>query len=243
MINILIVEDEFAIALDIEQRLQKLGYNSVGIASSYNEASSLLLENNNIDIALLDINLGVGKSGIDLGKMIKEKFNIPIIFLTAYSDDKTFEEAENANPYGYIIKPFNDNDIDRTIKIALQRFKEALNNNQQKNEPQNNKNVDILFVKDRNNLIKVNICDILWLEAMDNYTIIYTIDNKFIVNQFLKDVLTKLDANKFARIHRSYAVALNKISSIEDNTLYINNKNLNISRKYKKDLLDKIHLF
>jgi len=243
MINILIVEDEFAIALDIEQRLQKLGYNSVGIASSYNEASSLLLENNNIDIALLDINLGVGKSGIDLGKMIKEKFNIPIIFLTAYSDDKTFEEAENANPYGYIIKPFNDNDIDRTIKIALQRFKEALNNNQQKNEPQNNKNVDILFVKDRNNLIKVNICDILWLEAMDNYTIIYTIDNKYIVNQFLKDVLTKLDANKFARIHRSYAVALNKISSIEDNTLYINNKNLNISRKYKKDLLDKIHLF
>ncbi len=237
MINVLIVEDEFTIALDIEQRLNKMGYNSVGIASNYNEATSLLLENDNINIALLDINLGSEKSGIDLGKLILEKFDIPIIFLTAYSDDATFEKAEKeAQPMGYIIKPFKDADINHAIKIALKRFNDI------KKEEVNNKNNDILFIKDKGNITKIFTDDILWLEAMDNYTFIYDINGKWIVNMYLKDVLAMLDNKKFVRIHKSRAVAIEKISSIEGNSLYINGKHLLISRKYKKELTNIINI-
>lgn len=237
MINILIVEDEFTIALDIEQRLKKMGFNPIGIASDYNEASSLLLENSEIDLALLDINLGEGKSGIDLGKLILNKFDIPVVFLTAYSDDATFESAEEDKPMGYIIKPFKDADIKHAIHIALQRFNKKV-------EPQNTgvKNTEILFVKDKGNITKVLIEDIVWIEAMDNYTIIHLKNGKRIVNLFLKDVLAMLDNRKFVRIHKSHAVAINKISSIEGNNLFVHGVQLQISRKYKKELLNIINI-
>ncbi len=239
MIKFLVVEDEFTIALDIEQRLIKLGFESLGIARSYNEALPVLLETNP-DIVLLDINLGSGKSGIDLGKLITERFKIPIVFLTAYSDEKTFAKAEEAKPMGYIIKPFNDNDIKRTIIIATERYRKAVSvpNAALSNE----KKSDILFVKDKNNITKIHVDDILWLEAMDNYTFIYVSESKWIVNLFLKDVLEKLEPNRFVRIHRSYAVSIDKITAIEENTLFIGKKHLNISRTYKKEFLEKLNL-
>lgn len=239
MINVLIVEDEFTIALDIEQRLLALGYNSVGIASSYNQALPFLVEKTHIDIAILDINLGEGKSGIELGNLIKDKFNIPIIFLTAYSDDETFNKAEKVKPYGYIIKPFNDSDINRTIKIALQKFSEI---NTEKEDVSTKKNTNYLFIKDKGSIIKILIDSILWLEAMDNYTIIYDNKAKHIVNMYLKDVLSKLNNAEFIRIHKSFAVSISKITSIEGNTIFIGDKHLSVSRKYKKELFDKINI-
>lgn len=239
--NILIVEDEYTIAMNIEMRLQKMGYKVCGIAGNYNEALKALLENN-IDLALLDINLKDSKTGIDIGKIIAQKFNIPIVFLTAFSDKKTFSEALEAKPFGFVTKPVKDTDLHNTIQLALINF------SQKKNKPENseysqsfkieNKSI---FVKDKGILYQVNFDDIYYLEAMDNYTILYCKMRKHIVNGFLKDIIKDLGEN-FVRIHKSHAVAINKINSIQNNLLHIGNTQLTIGKTYKTNLLEKLKI-
>jgi len=243
MINVLIVEDEYTIALDIAERLKQMNFSVAGIASDYDKALPVLI-NDNLDIALLDINLGGGKSGIDLAKLIYNKFDIPVIFLSAYSDGTTFEKAQAANPMGFIIKPFKDEDLHHGIKLALQRYKEIKqkkkNNRQSKVDI--NSSDDFVFLKDKGQILRINKKEILWLEAMDNYTYVHLLKEKHIVNSYLKDVLTKLNSKNFFRIHKSHAVALDKISRIEDNLIFIDKIYLIIGRKYKKELMERLNL-
>ncbi len=233
--NLLIVEDEYSIAMDIELRLQKMGYNIVGIATNYNDSLPFLLEEN-IDIVLLDINLKSEKTGIDLGKLILKKFNIPVVFITAYTDSKTFSDALEANPMGFITKPFKDADLHNNIQLAFNKFTKFNETNDDfKTDKQN------IFIKDKGIYQQVNIIEIIWLEAMDNYTIVHTNSNNFVVHAFLKDVLKKLGAH-FIRIHRSHAVALSKITTIEDNVVYIGKTFLILSQNYRNDLLEKMKI-
>jgi len=236
--KVLIVEDEFTIALDIETRLIDLGYDVVGIAINYDEALPYLLESE-IDIALLDINLEDKKSGIDLGKLILKKFNIPVVFLTAYTDDETFTKASEANPMGYLNKPFKDSDLDHSLKLALKQFN-LIQQKQEENIPYQSIQKEFIFVKHKGQLVKIKIDDILWIEALDNYTVIHLKDKKYIANSFLKDMLSTL-GNNFIRIHRSHAVALNKITSVEDNTLFIDSIHLSISKSCKNNLMEKLN--
>lgn len=233
--NILIIEDEFPIAMDIEIRLQKMGYQVIGIANSYKDALPFLLEEN-IDIALLDINLNSEKSGIDLAKLIKNKFNIPVIFITAYTDHKTFSDALEAEPMGFITKPFKDADLYNNIQLAFVKFTK-------KNEDEVSFETDSqhFFIKDKGVYQQIDIQDIVWIEAMDNYTIVHTINGKFTVHAFLKDVLKQL-GNNFVRIHRSHAVALDKITAIEDNVVYVGKTFLIISQNYRTNLLERIKI-
>ncbi len=236
--KVLIVEDEFTIALDIETRLLNMGYDVVGIAINYDEALPYLLENE-IDVALLDINLEDKKSGIDLGKLILKKFNIPIVFLTAYTDNQTFTKASEANPMGYLNKPFKDTDLDHALQLGIRQFKklQTLNQDHQSSEKITK---DFIFIKHKGQLVKINTNDILWLEALDNYTVIHLKGKKYIANSFLKNMLNTLGDN-FIRIHRSHAVALNKITSVEDNTLFIDDIYLSISKSCKNNLLEKLN--
>lgn len=231
--KILILEDEFSIAMDIEMRLQKMDYEVIGIAHSYNDALPLLLEEDP-DICLLDINLNSEKSGIDLGKLILEKFNVPIIFITAYTDEKTFADASEANPMGFITKPFKDADLRNNIELALTKFEAR-----QRKNPEIKTDDYNIFVKDKGILKKLELNDILWLEAMDNYTIIHTKSGNHIVHAFLKDVVLKL-GSKFMRIHRSHAVAVDKITHLEDNLVYISEEFVTVSQNYRSELLERL---
>jgi len=238
MLNILIVEDEFAIALDLKKRLKSMNYEVAGIAHDYNEALPLLLEKK-IDIAILDINLNKEKSGIDLGILIYNKINLPIIFLSAYSDEETYKEAVAAHPMGFLTKPFKDEDLKLSLEIAVERFKEAKSTQKTNFEETDSK---ILFVKDKGQLSKINTDDILWLEAMHNYTIIHIKKGRHIANAFLKNVLQKLDKNNFVRIHKSHGVAIDKITKIEENLVFIDDIYLPVSRRYRKELFNKLNL-
>lgn len=234
--KILIVEDEFPIALDIETRLKKMGYDIIGIANDYDSALKYL-SSNKPDLVLLDINLEKGKNGIDLAGEINEKFSIPVVFLTAYSDNQTFNKAIKVNPGGYVIKPFENENLSRTIMLALSNHEKNLNP-----KPQNIKAIiekNHIFIKDKGQIRKLDFDAILWIEAMDNYSIIHTKKENFVVGSFLKDVVEKMGSN-FVRIHRSHAVAVDKITSIEDNVVYIGNLYLTIGKSYRSDLLDRI---
>jgi len=116
--RILIVEDEKIIALDLQRRLEKYGFEVVELASTAEDAV-LAAAASKPDIILMDIMLGGERDGVDAAIEIKEHLNIPIVFLTAYADEKTVERAKKAEPVGYVLKPFKERELHTTIDIAL----------------------------------------------------------------------------------------------------------------------------
>ncbi|MDP3176926.1 MAG: diguanylate cyclase, partial [Spirochaetaceae bacterium] len=131
--KILIVEDEKIIALDLQRRLERFGYTVVGMASDGPEALELA-DQRHPDIILMDIMLAGSIDGIEVAKQIKATLAIPIIFLTAYTDEKTLERAKEVEPYGYILKPFKERELYTTIDIAL--YKNSIEKRLRKQERQ-----------------------------------------------------------------------------------------------------------
>jgi DNA-binding NarL/FixJ family response regulator len=125
-IRILIIEDEPIISDDIESTLTTNDYDIAGKA--YNSTMALdMLINRSPDLVLLDIAIKGDKDGIDVAAIIREKYHIPFIYLTSFSDKITLERAKPTMPYGYIVKPFKDRDIITSIELAMFRF--AMENN------------------------------------------------------------------------------------------------------------------
>ncbi|HKJ86025.1 MAG TPA: response regulator [Spirochaetia bacterium] len=120
--HILIVEDELIVAHSIQMRLELHGYAIDGIAKSGEEALQLL-ESVIPDLILMDIRLSGEIDGIDAAERIRRDHQIPVIFLTAYSDDQTLARAKITEPFGYIIKPFETRELVNNIEIALYRQK------------------------------------------------------------------------------------------------------------------------
>jgi two-component system, response regulator PdtaR len=125
-IRILIVEDEPIISDDIESTLTANDYDIAGKAYSSTMALDMLI-NRSPDLVLLDIAIKGDKDGIDVAAIIREKYHIPFIYLTSFSDKITLERAKPTMPYGYIVKPFKDRDIITSIELAMFRF--AMENN------------------------------------------------------------------------------------------------------------------
>ncbi|MFT5661417.1 MAG: DNA-binding response OmpR family regulator [Sulfurimonas sp.] len=137
--NLMIVEDVSIIALNIKETLLELGYDVLGIASNIQKAFKLL-ERGTPDLIIMDIFLKDGDNGVELAKMINEKYEIPIVYLTANSELKTISHAGESSPYGYLVKPFKATDLQSTIELALQRFKQ---DQIQKNQFDSMKNLNV----------------------------------------------------------------------------------------------------
>ncbi len=116
--TILIVEDENIIALDLRARLSGLGYRVVGMVPS-GEDALLQVEQQRPAIVLMDIVIKGKLDGVQTAQLIRERFHIPVIYLTAYSDETTLARARVTEPYGYILKPFEDRELHTAIEIAL----------------------------------------------------------------------------------------------------------------------------
>jgi PAS domain S-box-containing protein len=125
-LKIMIVEDEVIVAKDIQRILKKLGYEAFDPYPNPKKALEAI-EKLNPDLLLLDINLkGSQTDGVHLAEEIKQAYNIPFIFLTAFSDKATLERAKQTEPYGYIIKPFEEDDIRTAIEIAYYKYTKDL---------------------------------------------------------------------------------------------------------------------
>jgi CheY-like chemotaxis protein len=120
--TILVVEDESITALAIQQSLRRQGYNVPGIAASGSEALGLV-RTNPPDLVLMDIRLRGDLDGIETAKIIREQFNTPIVFLTASADASTLQRAKSADPFAYLLKPFEEAVLATTIEIALHKHR------------------------------------------------------------------------------------------------------------------------
>lgn len=361
-IKILVVEDELIVSREIEKSLTRLGHEVIATISSGDEALRFL-DQRNIDLVLLDINIDGSKNGIDVATVSKHQYNIPVIFLTALSDEATLEKAKVAEPYGYIVKPFEDHDLKVGVEMAyykytlesestLQQYKMAqafsqiddalitLNSSYDvdfinptavsfsgkknlKNDEllhiskliefytptrgkipysyffnysseimnekvicyfpyrqtelelhvkthrivkekdvigwalilseqvlilpdesslhqyPNSPTTSCIFVKKGKRHMRVNFEDILWLEATDNFVIIHTIKEQFVLYITLKELEAKLPSEHFVKIHRSYVIRVDKITYVEEDYVKIGDKMLPISRSFKKGFKQK----
>jgi PAS domain S-box-containing protein len=120
--KILIVENEQIVALDIARNLKSFGYEIAGMATTGENALKLTSEENP-DLILMDIKIDGGMDGIQTVKKIQSEHNIPIIYLSAYSDEKTLERAKLTEPHGFLLKPFERKELRATIETALYKYR------------------------------------------------------------------------------------------------------------------------
>lgn len=221
--QILIVEDELMIAEMAKEMLLELGYAVVGIAKKYAEALRYLERPDSIDMAILDINLNDAKNGIDIGELLTNRFKIPFIYLTSYSDPKTIKQAANTAPSAYLIKPFSRGDLHATVEIV--KIKKL----------QSSK---AIMVRHADLNVKVESKDILYVKSDNNYIEIFTRANRYVHRQSLEGFLDEIGDPNFVRIHRSYVVNLLRVDAINGRFVVVNGEKIALSRTYKNELTD-----
>lgn len=239
--KILIVEDELVIAEDLKETLEDLGYEVCGIAVSSKEALALI-EEKSPDLALLDIQLKGGKDGIELAAEINANHRLPFIMLTSHADMHTINRVKEVNPYGYLIKPFNEKEILAGIELAMANFSKEQRRNREEHPAQDFILNDSLFVRANGMLVKLKLQDIIYLEADANYTQVFAKDKKYVIRATLKDLEGKIDPNRFVRIHKSYLINLAEIEGIQADSVFISGKQIPISRSQYSWLLQQINL-
>ena len=116
--RIMVVEDEAVISLEIQDRLTKMGHSICGTAASGEEALSVATAKCP-DLILMDINLRGDVDGVQTAQQIHDRMEIPVIYLTAFADDRTVERARLTEPFGYLIKPFSEKELYAAIEVAL----------------------------------------------------------------------------------------------------------------------------
>ncbi|MDG2227909.1 MAG: response regulator [Flavobacteriales bacterium] len=246
-ISVLVVEDESIVSKDIQYSLKKLGYNVVGVAATGQKAIELCGEKLP-DIILMDIMLKGDINGIEASTRIKESYNIPVIFLTAYADENTLSKAKVTEPYAYIIKPFKEIDLHTSIEMAFYKHSKELEILKERdmlyNIVENKENKEFIFVKSKSRLIKLNTKDIFFIEALKDYVVINTLNKRYTIHSTMKEIERKMPQDFFLRVHRSYIVRLDKIAQIEQPNLILeeNNKIIPIGGSYKEELIKRINL-
>jgi DNA-binding LytR/AlgR family response regulator len=236
-IKILVVEDEIIIADNLCDVIEELGYQALEPALNYTEALEFI-EEEKPDIAILDIQLGGKKTGIDLAKEIIKNHNFPYIFLTSNSDEQTIREVKALNPPAYLIKPFTKEELYASIEIVLHNFSEI--------KPiitkQSETSLNSLFIKDKGVYKKVLLEDVLYLKSEHVYTELFLKNNRNqLIRTSLNSIINKLNSN-FIRVHRSYVINIKFLDEINSTSLKINGNIIPIGNTYKNDLFNKLNL-
>jgi DNA-binding LytR/AlgR family response regulator len=239
-IKVGIVEDEMIIAHGIADALQQLGYAVTEPANNYSEALAMI-EEEKPDILLLDIHLGGKKDGIDLAWKIREEYNIPFIFLTANADAATVERAKKTNPPAYLVKPFSKDELYASIEICLHNYIHIHKN--KKPETEGNYLIkDALFIKQGQYFHKVPLNDILYLESENVYVFVHTVNNKLLVRSTIQHYLDLIGSPQFFRVHRSYAVNIQHVNTINSEIIIIGGREIPIGKAYRDELLSYLRL-
>jgi len=244
LVKILIVEDEMIIGANISLQLSELGYEVTGIVPRGEEAL-IHVEQNKPDIVLLDIQLKGELDGIETAKRMQLNNDIPIIYLTANSDEKNFIRAKETNPYAFISKPFKKLDLQRAIELTIGRTLISKKGSQKRMEDCISPHIlnDSIFVKRNDKMIKILIKDIYYFEADRNYCKIFSKNRDCLLVMTLKNIGEKLPKEYFFRIHRSYIVNLSHIDEVAGSHVVILKKAIPLSKALRGKLLNRLQTF
>ncbi len=240
-IKILVVEDEMLIGAKISMLLTNMGYEVTGILPR-GEDALVHVEENKPDIIVLDINLKGKIDGIETAAILHRK-NIPVIYLTANSDDATFNRAKLTKPTAFISKPFKQLDLQRAIELTIIHLAETDPFAFKPTEVQEEQPfilIDRIFVRYNGRMIKIMLTDILYMEADRNYSRILTSQKEFVLSVTLKYIEEKLRIPFFMRIHRSYLVNMMHIDQVLEADVMIGNKAIPLGTGMREKLMQRM---
>lgn len=216
--NAIIVEDELIIADHLAQILSSININVIEIIDDLTEAEKSLTKAPHF--YFLDIRLSNNQNGIEFGKILNN-LAIPFIYITANNELEILKKAIATQPTSYITKPFKERDIIAAVELIKLKTKVA----------------NYLQIITPKGIKKITEQEILYCEAEGSYVKIVTEKTTFVQRMTLKKTMEML-SDDFVKIHRSYVINKNKISSFKSNIIFINNHRLPISRAYK-DVISK----
>jgi len=188
-----------------------------------------VLHHEKIDLLFLDINMPK-LNGMDFLKTLK---NPPLVIITTAYAEYAIQGYE-MDVIDYLMKPFP---FDRFLK-AVQKAEEILNNkdgSRIESKELDKQEESIIFIKSSKKTYRVNLADILYIEALGDYVKIYTVDKMIVSYQSLKNIETLLPAKLFPRIHKSFIIALSRIDLIEGNHVKINDRMIPVGTNFKTD--------
>ena len=223
-LNILIIEDEYVTQKSIEKNLVALGHVVKGRAMDYDKVIAILNEEK-IDFAIIDINIKGEKKGTEIGTYITNHVKIPFVYLTAYSDTKTITTAIETEPYGYLVKPFQQHDLLTSIEIAVINF------NKEKDKAVTSQ----IQIKVADKNIKLNLDSILFVESDKNYVKIYTKQEVYKYRNTLHEFQEQLPKN-FVQTHKSFLVNFDWITSVSKTLIEIDEFKIPISKSFKPEI-------
>ena len=240
-VKILVVEDNPVVAEDLRETLTRCDYEVVAVADNGKDALDQV-KDSNPDLALLDIHLKGDMTGIDVAQLISDQYDFPFIFLSAYSDNATFEEAKIT--HAYLVKPFNEKDLRLAIELALFNASNRDHDiDYTSKEPARQFLLkQSIFIKEGKHLAKVQLKDVQYLEAFGSYCKLHASDRVFTFSCNLNKVLMKIPEEDFIRIHRSYVVNLQHVTSIDGDFIEITGVKLPIGQTYRKILMERLRL-
>ena len=230
MFKALIVDDNKMARMLLTGMLSQV--KGIRIVGEIEDAPSAITELNksDIDILFLDVEMP-GMSGFDLLRILPER---PLTIMIT-TQPQYAAEAFELNVVDFLVKPFNVARVIQSVGRAMELLK--VKNTSFKQVENNN-----IFIKDGKTIRKIQVQDIMWLEAKGDYVKIVTPKTFFIIHATLRNMEEKLSGGEFVRIHRSYIIAVSKIDFIEDGIAHVQGEQLPISENYKNDLLKQLRL-
>lgn len=242
-VEILIVEDDPFFAKKLKKDLTVLGYSVTDIADNGKDALALFYSKDP-DLLIMDIHIKGEMDGIGIAKLIQndEINKKPIIFLTSDNTADTFEEAKLLKPFAYMQKPADNFTLQHQIELAIYYANSKEDKSLKEQMSAGVFQKDFFYIKKNKKIVKVFYKDILYAQVESNYTTLYTTDENFTIISSLKELIGKLPATEFIRIHKNYIVNLQAVKefNFEEFSANINNLSLPIGRKFKSEIMEKL---
>ena len=223
-IKCIIIDDEPLAIKVIENHLQEFqNFEVVGAFNNPIEALQLL-EEEEIDAVFLDINMSK-MNGLEFIKNVELKSNI--VITTAYREYAV--ESFDLDVLDYLVKPIPFNRFLKAINKITQRVSQQRGASQ---ENSNESSDSFIFLKVDKKLVKILFDEIYYIESLKDYIKVFTATDNYLVHKSLTGITEELPSDQFLRVHRSYTISLDKVKSVEGNSVEIDSKRIPIGRKY-----------
>lgn len=234
MIKCVIIDDEPLAREGISEYVKETDFlELVGVGSNPVELTKLLAEKK-VDLVFLDIQMPA-INGIEFLKMTQ---NLPMVIITTAYPSYALEGFQ-LDVLDYLVKPITFSRFFKAVSKARD-YHQLVHNASQSSTTEKKEQEDYFFIKCDYKYEKIHFNEILYVESMQNYIVIYTVKGKYMTLLSLKSIEDKLMHKPFIRVHKSYLVSISKIESIENNDIIIQSFRIPISRNYQADVLEKV---
>jgi len=226
-----IIVDDSALEREMLKDLLS-SYDSIELVAECSDTfqAKKILDKEEIDLLLLDVEMPK-MSGLEFLRSLK---NPPLVILIT-AREKYAVEAFEQNVVDYVLKPVNGSRFMKAINRAQEVFGDRFKTVEKTDK-------DYVFIKDKGVLTKVRMDDVLFIKAMGDYVTICTPARQYTIHVNLRAIEEKLPADKFFRLHRSYIIALDKVDTIEQETVFIQKHAIPIGEQQKQGLLKRLNL-